>query len=153
MKLIIAEDDPNKLKSLVEFVRGIHPEWTIIEKRSYRSGLKAIIEESPNLVILDMSMPTFDVSLSEKGGRTRAYAGREILAELRRRKLLAKVVIVTQFESFGEGAATMTLTQLREQLAAKFATNYIDTVYYQASESNWKKSLASLLDRLSLAFK
>ncbi|QDT44621.1 hypothetical protein Pan241w_47340 [Gimesia alba] len=87
MLTVIIEDDENKRKQLVNFVKELLPSSEITERRSYQSGLKEILGSTPDLVLLDMSMPTFDVTPKDKGGRTRAYAGRDILEEIDRRLL------------------------------------------------------------------
>jgi len=54
-----------------------------------------ILAEVPDLVLLDMSMPTFDMTDKDKGGRHRGFGGRDILEDIARRGASTKVVIVT----------------------------------------------------------
>jgi hypothetical protein len=95
-----------------------------------------------------MTMPTYEISLAEKGGRIRPYAGREILSAIKRRKLVSKVVIVTQFESFGEGSEVMTLEQLKSRLQQEFPMNYVTTIFYQPSESGWRERLEQVVGHI-----
>jgi CheY-like chemotaxis protein len=151
MKIVIVEDDVNKSSQLHEQVCQMFPSAQCEECRSYRSGLKRIVEERPSLVILDMSMPTFDVGPKDKGGRTRAFGGKDILEEMRRRRIVARVVVVTQFETFGEGAQKKTLNELQGELKAEFAELYVGTVYYHPAHSNWRLELDACL-RTSIDF-
>jgi hypothetical protein len=80
-----------------------------------------------------MTMPTYDVTPSERGGRTRVFGGREILRAIARRKLPARVIVVTQFESFGEGKQKKTLSELSQELRRDFPDNYVDTQRSQHS--------------------
>lgn len=152
MKILVIEDDAHKARQLAEFVK-VEAEVTPAESRSYQSGLRAVLADSPDIVLLDMSLPTYDVSRVETGGRSRPYAGREILTELKRKGIATKVVVVTQFESFGEGSEAMTLTELKRELGGEFATNYVGTVFYQPSESSWRQELRSLLARCGVPLK
>lgn len=150
MKILIVEDDPHKSRELMLFVSNVLTVSNIVERQSFQSGLKQAINDSPDLILLDMTMPTFDVSLTDKGGRTRTYAGRDILVELRRRHLTSKVIIVTQFESFGEGHEKKTLNELKAELRSDFPTNYIATVYYHPAATNWKRELEELIVNLEI---
>jgi CheY-like chemotaxis protein len=102
--------------------------------------------DEPTVILLDMTMPTFDVGGKETGGYERRYACFEVLRRLKRRRKARRVIIVTQFERFGEGADQMTLDQLKEQLATQYPENYIVTVYYQASDAQWREDLKAALE-------
>jgi len=149
MKVLIVDDDLNKVRQLTSFVRKEFPDAAIEERRSYQSGLKAAILSTPDIVVLDMTMPTFDVGGKEKGGRERRYAGLHILRQLRRKGVHTHVVIVTQFERFGEGDELITLDELREQLVKECDENYVSTIFYQAADSNWTDKLREVLRSVS----
>ena len=145
MMILVVEDDANKANQLLEVLRTDAPGFSIEVRRSYQSGLKEANASRPALILLDMSMPTFDVSPQEKGWKTRPYAGREILLELRRKAIPSKVIVVTQFESFGEGPGSLSLDELREQLEVTFAPQYAGTIFYRSAASAWRVELGSLL--------
>lgn len=147
MRILIAEDDSNKIKHIADLLREAEPSAQIVEKRSYQSSLKEALANRPDVIVLDMSMPNYDLSPSEPGGRFRHYAGRDILREIKRKGLEARVVVVTQYESFGEGKEMMTLDQLKSQLNAEFPGLYVGTVFYRPSETTWRDDLTSLIVR------
>jgi hypothetical protein len=94
-----------------------------------------------------MTLPTYDVSASEKGGRIRPFGGREILNELVRRGIRTRAIVVTQFESFGEGRDALSLDQLRDQLATEYGGTYVATVFYHPAELVWKDQLETSITR------
>jgi len=145
MTVLIVEDDENKALQLRDFVLLKVKGAELREARSYQSGLRAAIRSRPDLILLDMSMPTYDLSPSEPGGRPRAFAGRDILLELKRKKLPIKVIIVTQFERFGEGDETTTLDELKESLKRESIPNYVGSVYYHPARSDWREELTRLI--------
>lgn len=147
MKVLIIEDDEHKLFRLRDFVAGELPYAEIREARAYRTGLGGLIQWSPDFVLLDMSMPTFEVTSIEKGGRSRPFGGREILHEMKRRRLLTKAIVVTQFDAFGSGDERQTLSQLRDELSKEYGPWYLGAVYYEPSETAWQRTLRRLLEK------
>ena len=148
MRILIIEDDQNKRRQLVEFLCNTFPKCCVDEKFSYQSGLKEILRGGYDLILLDMSMPTYDISPNERGGRPRVFGGKEILRQMQRRGLVIPVVIVTQFESFGDADEAVSLSELCEQLGKDYGSIYRGFVYYNAALDNWKRDLEDILNIL-----
>ena len=146
MKILIVEDDLNKLQHLEQCLSAKYSDAEIIRARSYQSGLKATLSLAPSFIVLDMTLPTYDVSTTEGGGRPRPFAGREILSEMARKVGHGKVIVVTQFETFGEGTQKKTLAELDAELGRAFPELYIGAVYYHPAQSDWKTSLLKLAE-------
>lgn len=146
MKLLIVEDDPNKSRQITEYLESEFENLSIVHGRSYQSGLKACLEStSLDIVVLDMTMPTFDVSVGDKGGRPRIFAGRDILREMQRKGVSTRVIVVTQFETFGEASERLSLRELTNELKVAFPLLFVGSVYYHPSQSDWKRKLLSLI--------
>lgn len=147
MKMLIIEDDVNKIKQLREFVENNYKQIDISEAMSYQSGMESVLELQHDIILLDMSLPTYDVTKHEKGGRPRSFGGRDILREIKRRKILSKAIIVTQFEDFKDEKESKDLKTLKYQLSREFCENYIGAVFYQPSAIEWQSELKSLLQK------
>lgn len=147
MKILLIEDDPNKKTQLCNFLSNIK-EVNIIQTNSYKSGLRAVVKDAYDLVILDMSMPTFDITINESGGRILPFAGKEILRQMKRRNIIIPTIVVTQFEKFGEYEKMIYLEELNEELAIEFSENYIDTVNYNPTSSSWIDSLKENIKKI-----
>lgn len=147
MNFLIIEDDTNKIRGISSFLIEHYPNSSIDVKKAYQSGLKAIYTQSYDMVFLDMQLPTFDIQSGEDGYKFRKLAGMDILNELKRKKRQAKIIIVTQFETFGEGDSYIELSGLKFLLKQQFPENYIDTVYYNPSQSNWKSELINIFQK------
>jgi DNA-binding NarL/FixJ family response regulator len=139
MRILIVDDDNNKLGQIHQFLAEILQGAQFVEARSYQGGLREVVRNTPDMMVLDMSMPTFDPA----GGnsRWRPFAGRDVLREMQRHKIHIPVVIVTQFENFGDGTSEKTLQELAAELARDFPLQYVGTVYYHAAQSQWKVEL------------
>jgi CheY-like chemotaxis protein len=148
MKVLIIEDDENKRGQLIEFLKEATQSSTIVEARSLQSALKRIIDDTFDLIFLDMTLPTFDIGVDEDGGRPRVYGGREILRQMDRRGIVTPVIMVTQFDRFGKGAESLTLQQLDRELRKAHSKNYRGSVYYNVALEDWKDVLSKFVREL-----
>jgi CheY-like chemotaxis protein len=150
MKVLVVDDDPNKVKQLRDCVSDLLPRAEVVTCRSYQSGLKAALFEKPDIIVLDMTMPNYDVGGKESGGRERRYAGQQILRQLKRKMAVTRSVVVTQFEQFGEGEQLVTLEELSRNLAYEFGESFLGTIFYQAGDTHWRDEMKHLLVRAGL---
>ena len=147
MKILVIEDDPNKASQVISFLKERDSAPEVIHKRSYQSGLKELYENSYDFVLLDMSLPTYDIKPGEDAYKFRHLAGYDILAEIKRKKKSAQVIIVTQFERFGEGKQFISLKDLKTALRKEFYENYKETISYHPSNTAWKQELSKFINK------
>lgn len=141
MNVLIIEDDVNKLKAIADFISNYNSNMECICKSSYQSGMRTLLDEKFDLLLLDMSMPIYDVANQKTGGRLLALAGRNILFQLRRRNILVPVIIITQYEDF-DGLSS---ADLDCELQREFPQLYLGFVYYSITQDSWKEKLATML--------
>jgi len=141
MKILIIEDDPNKAQQIITFLSEDLKISEIIYKKSYQSGLKELYKNNFDFVLLDMSLPTYDINPGEDAYKFRHIAGYDILNELKRKNKTAKVIIMTQFERFGEGKQYISLSDLKMILRKEFSENYLVTISYHPGRTSWKEEL------------
>lgn len=149
MNIIIIEDAQYKIKHLLDFFSEHFPSSNITTKRSYQSGLKEIVYNSYDIAILDMSLPTYEKSPEESGGRIKSFAGREILRQIEARSIEIKSIVVTQFDIFGDPPNTLSLEELKNQLKSEFESIYIDTIFFNPASTNWKTELLDLITKFN----
>lgn len=148
MKMLIIEDDEDKLKILEDFVHTEFSGYSIETAKSYNSGLRAVIRGDGvyDFILLDMSMPNYDVSPSEPGGgNPESFAGSELLAQMKLRGIHTPTIVVTMFDAFGDNSSKVSLEQLVEKLAAQFQPTFRGSVYYNPAEDGWRSSLKTLI--------
>lgn len=146
MNILLVEDDDNKRTQIEAFIRGSFPNTNLQLARSVRSGLTSLLAGPYDLVLMDMTMPTFDVGIDEDGGRPQAYAGRELLRQMDRRGIMTPVIVITGYESFGRDAEVLTLAQLDTQLREGHPSTYAGSVYYDAAVSGWQEALGGIIE-------
>lgn len=150
MKFLLIEDDEDKSKKISEFINENFRPQTLITARSMNTGLRLLIKHANELdiVLLDMSMPNFDVSPDEPtGGTPENFAGEEILAQMQLRAIFAPTIVISMFDSFGEKSSVISLEQLASKLEIKYSPNFRGYVYYSASQEGWQQSLKKVIEK------
>lgn len=151
MKMLIIEDDEDKLKILEEFINVEFPGYAIDTAKSYNSGLKAVIKGKGlyDFLLLDMSMPNYDITPTEpSGGNPESFAGSELLAQMKLRGIRTPTIVVTMFDAFGDNSSKVSLEQLVDKLASQFRPTFRGSVYYNPAEDGWRASLKNLINNI-----
>jgi len=146
MKILLVEDNQNKVTQLKSFIESEFPEIKLVICGSYHSGLKEIILNNDyKLILLDISMPTYDIKPGEMGGDPIPLAGKLILKEMFLRDIDTKVLVVTMYENFVDGTR---LDELHKQFKNEFSSNYMGFVYFSPADISWKENLKSKMKEL-----
>ncbi len=146
-KILIVEDEQRKLENIKEFLKKEFPDIEYIDKRSYISATKEIYEnyQEYDIILLDMSMTTYDVSADESGGVPEPLAGANILDTMFLMDISTKVIVVTMYESF----VGKRLSDFDIELKNTYPDNYIGYVFFSYQKTDWqiklKKYITSLL--------
>ncbi|EFU68765.1 response regulator [Aliarcobacter butzleri JV22] len=149
MKILIVEDDLNKLNNLEKFIvkyfKTKNIEIIIQIKNSYQSGLESILSDSFDLLLLDMSLPNFDTIEGNDSGAPLSRGGELILYEMDVMDINLKTIIVSMHDDFDGDSLEVIHNQYKE----KFSKFYISYVFYNEIESNWENELEKILDGVS----
>jgi DNA-binding NarL/FixJ family response regulator len=145
VRALLIEDSPLKAGLIQAFVCGelAHIELSI--ERSYQSGLRRIAESPPEAVILDMSLPNFDVAPSVRHGKPRPLGGYDILRKIKRLGLTTKALVITQYESFGVGSRSYSFAELDAKCGEEFPGVFYGMVYFSPEGREWKSRLNEFL--------
>ncbi|MCZ2083275.1 MAG: response regulator [Flavobacteriales bacterium] len=139
-KVLLVEDDEDKRNQIIHYLNGNFI-CELEEVRSYHSALNAVRTQDFDLILLDMTIPTFDITSMEPGGRSQPFGGELILSEMDRKSIDSKVVIITQFDLFGEGDEEIGLSDLNRRLINQFSDIYIGAIQYSISYNSWQELL------------
>lgn len=151
MKYLMIEDDEDKARTVQDFIRTEYPGSIGSVAKSLNSGLRALIGHrgSVDFVLMDMSMPNYDVTPEEpSGGPPESFAGKELLAQMKLRGIATPVIVITMFDKFGEASGKISLERLTQDLSREYGDIYKGFVYYNAAQEGWKPSLRKLVDGL-----
>lgn len=148
MRILVVEDDENKKSRILEYLRSRHLQSDVVCAGSLVAGLRAAKQTTPDLVILDMTLPNYDGNGSDLDGKMHAFGGKEYLRQTARMAADTRIIVLTQFESFGEAPHVTSLKDLDDELQTRFSENYMGAVYYHASIDDWMDQLDSIISSL-----
>jgi hypothetical protein len=152
MRILVIEDDAFKAKRLCTVLRKKIPLTEVVLERSVSTGLVCLFAApAPDILLLDMSLSTFDVGPRETGGRPQNFGGITVLEHMHRRGLVVPTLVITQFESFPKrDGGEVSLGDLSSDLAKKFPAIFKGLIYYSSRETEWERRLESLVCSVSV---
>jgi CheY-like chemotaxis protein len=145
MQILLVEDDELKAQRIAEHLIAFDRTIQLVRARSVNSALRAIASTDFDVIVLDMTLPAFDIGTVEDGGGRKPYGGREVLGQMDVAGLIVPTIVITQFDRFGEGDRALSIGQLHDQLDRAF-DSYTGIVQYRADSYGWKKLLNNQLD-------
>jgi CheY-like chemotaxis protein len=148
MKILLVEDEESKRLQVTELLKQRFDDSEIVEARSLNSGLKSVAASQYDLIIVDMTMPTFDIGSDEEGGRPQAYGGREMLRYIARKGIATPVIVLTQFDRFGKVPDQHSIEELDGELRRDHATNYVGSIRYNVAVDTWRSELVKAIQLL-----
>lgn len=144
-KILFVEDNLIKAEAVSKFVQDQSKDYLITNKDSFRGGLKEIIHEDYDLILLDMSLPTWKRGDAPNQEGFERFGGLTIMREMKRKKKLIPTVVITMFNEFGIGQSFVDLIELDKHLKSEFADFYQGYVKYSSSENKWEDELLNFL--------
>jgi CheY-like chemotaxis protein len=146
-RILIVEDNQLKLEKLKGFLESEFTDIQLEEKTSYNSASKEIVLNHSNydLILLDMSMQTYDISTEESGGEPEPLAGKNILKQIYLREIPTKVLVVTMYANFVDGTK---ITQLDNELKCDFPDNYCGFIFFSHNNLEWATELKKAINKL-----
>ncbi|KAA0939840.1 response regulator [Psychrobacter sp. ANT_H59] len=155
MRILIVEDELSKKENILKSIYGKFNNLTVSEASSVRSA-KQILKSKQEFdcIILDMSLPTFDIKKDEFGGRPQGFGGKEIIRQMIRERIVIPIVVVTAYEvfhaknSFDDTIQDITLDELKDQLISYSNLIKIEVIKYDALIDDWKNQLMEFLEKI-----
>lgn len=149
MHALLVEDESPKLAHIRRFMRDSFSNVSVLDARSVSTALDAIEDESFDLLLLDMSLPTFDVGHGEHGGRPQGFGGIEILRHIAMAGLVLPTIVLTGYEAFPDETGTLIdLDTLRQRMTDEFHETVIAVVHFNSSLDDWKASLRPVIEQI-----
>lgn len=147
MNILYIEDEIAKAKQVVDYVKSISENIKIVEKRSYTSGVLEIRSHPYDCLLLDMSLPLYDIGNLENSDQNEfeTFAGLDILEEIIRINIKVKVIVITAFDILGENDDRINLEQLDDKMRSEYSDVYLGSIHYNISSLEWRKQLSAYL--------
>jgi DNA-binding NarL/FixJ family response regulator len=147
MIINIVEDTEEKLESIVKFIDNNFEYTELFSFASYQSGLKQVKLSPPDILILDMTIPTFDRKPGKREGRFRPLGGYDLMRKLKLKSIKTKVIVLTHLGSFGEGDEKMSFEAMTTKCEKEFDKMFIGSIRYRHGDERWKDELKILMNK------
>ena len=142
--LLVEDEGPKR-----ENIRGLLEQMNLVEgvqeARSVGSAIRALRNNPFDLIILDMSLPTFDIGVGESGGRPQGFGGVEVLRYMDRFKIHSPVIVVTAYPAFSQGDKEIDLNSLGENMGRDHPNTFSGLVFYNSMFSTWREDLEKMI--------
>lgn len=146
MNVLLIEDEDPKLLSILRFLNEIDLSIVIVTARSVKSGLSRLKEALPDILLLDISLPTFDITGEEPGGRPQGFGGIEIIRYLDSLDIAIPVIVVSAYEAFSKDGVNIDLKALALELETDYPELIRGVVYFNPIHGGWSEDLAKLIE-------
>lgn len=144
MKILLIEDMPRKAESIKNVLHSHFPEISLSEETSYHSAIENITEHGNeyDVILLDMSMNTFNVSIEENGGIPEPFAGVRILEKLFLNEIDTKVIVISMYHKI-EGKD---FKEIGDELTEQYPNLYEGFILFSFDRNDWKFKLINYID-------
>jgi CheY-like chemotaxis protein len=143
MQIVLIEDDPQKADVVNGALKELFPKSNISQYRSYQGGLRALIDlQKIDLLVLDMSLPTFDPGSNHRSGRPRPLGGYELMRKARRAGRKIPIIVVTALENFDSRGRNLSFIELANLCRKEFPEMFKGAIYYSQTKASWRDELA-----------
>ncbi len=147
MELLYIEDETSKANRIIKELTSYSADIILQHEKSFTSGVIALRSKCFDLIILDMSLPLYDVgSLNYCKNDFETFAGIEILDEMLRLELKSKVIVITAFDILGDSNNQINLEQLDEIIRRDYGNNYLGIIHYNSSSLEWQRTLVEKMN-------
>jgi CheY-like chemotaxis protein len=138
MKILVIEDDSHKLMRILDVIKNSISMPQIKHLDSVYGAVRYLSTESPDKIILDMSLPSHPPSIGEGSPVAMPAGGIEILLEMRSlRKANIPTVILTQYPDVEIEDEYYTIDQAPNALTEFFGFTKINVIYYDTTNDDW----------------
>ena len=145
MRVLLVEDEDPKRRHIEAFLRTASPAVVFTTARSVRSALDSLTESKPDLVLLDMSLPTFDIGSNESGGRPQGFGGSELLRKMELEGVDCPVIVLTGYDAFNKAGEQVGLEELRQELAEDHPDIFLALLQFNSAYGDWQDRLRAIL--------
>lgn len=148
VRILLIEDDDGKRQSIETVLSREVPNATILCAHSVRSALDHVVNERFQLILADMSLPTYDILDRKSGGTPRPFGGIEVFEQIERLEHLIPILVVTSYPSLSDGKQSLRFEDLEVQLKRDFPQLFAGLIYFDFAYSDWDRLLSKYLSQL-----
>ncbi|MCZ8437131.1 response regulator [Achromobacter xylosoxidans] len=143
-KVLIVEDDEYKLESVQDCLAQFG-DVEVVVCRSFTSAAKQIKRTTFDLILLDMSLPTFDGGGASDEGEAQGLGGKRLIRLCDEYGTLCETILVTQFANYEDFGKISSVEELAGELTGILKGKFVGVVRYNRASTDWKGCLTTYL--------
>lgn len=149
MKVLLVEDEDPKREAVLSHIVREFPDFDVEIASSVRSALAKLKTNRFELLLLDMSLPTFDIEPGEPGGRPQGFGGYEVLRHLEMAEIGLPTLVITAYEAFpSSNGAPVGLDALKKDLSRDFPTLFRGLIQFDPIAGEWGYHFRTLVEQI-----
>lgn len=145
VEILIVEDSEAKLDSIRTVLTRAFPAANLKVALSVKAAIDELNSALPDIIVADMSLPTYDIEDRERGGTPRPFGGIEVFEHLDRYGFEIPVLVVTSYPALSDGKQSMGIKELSRHLFEDFQNCFVGTVYFDSAYSTWEREIVDFL--------
>lgn len=151
ISVLLVEDEEPKRKHVQRFLDGLSISISLGLAASVNTALDYLERSCPDILLLDMSLPTFEVGVEESGGRPQPFGGIEVLRHMVLSDIFCPTIVITGYEAFERAKGSgIDLSQLRRELEQEFPSILKGVLHYNSTYDEWKTELNNALKEVDV---
>jgi CheY-like chemotaxis protein len=145
LAVLLIEDDEIKRQGVFNAISKEFEDADIVTSNSVKSSIEMLSSRQFDLVVADMSLPTFDIDTRERGGTPRPFGGIEVFEYLERMESTVPVLVVTSYPVLTDGKKSISFDGLRNELSRDFSSNFAGIIYFDSQYADWEQAIRQFL--------
>lgn len=146
MKVLLVEDQEEKKSEIVDLVEERFP-CDITWVRSYNGAVNELIDNSFQIVLLDMTIPLVDPENGMEDDEIGQLLGCKIIEFIARRGLKTKIIPVSQHSMFESGVLEQSFEELVDYYKKKFPELVMAGVFFPRGVLKSKSDLCEVISK------
>ncbi|SEJ60674.1 hypothetical protein SAMN05660742_111155 [Propionispira arboris] len=149
MKILYIEDELDKANQVKMAITNYLNDVDVCIKMSYTTGIIAIKKNCYDVILIDMSLPLYDVKYdSDEDNDFETFAGIDIMKEMDRIGNKTAVIVITAFDVLGKNDKQVNIKQLDKDIKNEFGNQYLGIVQYDSSSLEWHQILINYIKKV-----
>lgn len=148
MKILIVEDDSFKYSKVADLLKDFFNDAELLHCDNVYGAIGHIRSESPDLILLDMSLPSHPAVAGEGSPVSMPAGGIEIILELKiLRKIDIQIIILTQYPDVEIEYEYYSIQESGKIIEELYGMKKVSVVHYDNDSNDWKLNLKEILTK------
>lgn len=149
MNILIVEDDSFKYSKISHVLRDIYPNAELTHNDSVHDAVVLLRRFTPDLIILDMSLPSHSPQAGKGSPVSMPAGGIEIIMELKiLKKVAVPIIVLTQYPDVEIEDEYYSIRESSKTIKEFYGIKSISVIHYDNDTTDWVAKFSQDLNSL-----